>query len=216
MADLDLLAAAVAAARAEAAWLRGDRDRTGAEARRGLARTSATTDPWGTGELARWLLLAGEQPPRVRAAAPYTLELVGDWRGAVAEWERLCCPYDAALAGLAGDVPALLAAARTFERLGARAAETVATARLRDLGVRTGLRGPRASAADPHGLTERQREILALVAEGLTDTQVAARLHLSAKTVNHHVSAALGKLCVHQPRRRGPQVGRTRLSTISE
>lgn len=40
-------------------------------------------------------------------------------------------------------------------------------------------------------------QILELVAEGLTDTQVATRLYLSAKTVNHHVSAALAKLGVH-------------------
>jgi DNA-binding NarL/FixJ family response regulator len=65
---------------------------------------------------------------------------------------------------------------------------------LRTLGVRTIPRGPRrATAADPDGLTPRQREVSELVAAGLTDAQIAARLHLSVKTVGHHVSAVLAK-----------------------
>jgi DNA-binding NarL/FixJ family response regulator len=58
-------------------------------------------------------------------------------------------------------------------------------------------RGPnRATAANPAGLTGRQVEVLALLAEGLTDAEIAARLSLSAKTVGHHVSALLAKLGV--------------------
>jgi DNA-binding NarL/FixJ family response regulator len=36
--------------------------------------------------------------------------------------------------------------------------------------------------------------LLALVADGLSNTEIAARLSISAKTVDHHVSAAMGKL----------------------
>ncbi len=134
--------------------------------------------------------------PSARKSA---LELSGDLQGAALAWVRLDCPYDAALAQLASDDPSALGRAlETFESLGAYATAARARARLRELGVRTGQRGPRSSTrADSHGLTARQREIFDLVAEGLTDTQIAARLHLSAKTVNHHVGAVLTKLDVH-------------------
>jgi DNA-binding CsgD family transcriptional regulator/tetratricopeptide (TPR) repeat protein len=188
----------VFAARAEAAWLEGDPARAVAEARRGLDATTEHTGPWLTGELTRWIALASDERPSARAAEPFMLELAGDWQGAALAWERLSCPYDAALARLSGDVPALLTALETFESLGARPAAGIVTARLRELGVRAGTRGPRQDTrADPHGLTSRQREILDLVREGLTDSQIAGRLHLSAKTVNHHVGAVLGKLGVH-------------------
>ena len=59
------------------------------------------------------------------------------------------------------------------------------------------LAGPQTSTrSDPAGLTARQREILALEADGLTDAEIAARLVLSVRTVDHHVFAVLTKLGV--------------------
>jgi DNA-binding NarL/FixJ family response regulator len=69
--------------------------------------------------------------------------------------------------------------------------------RLRDLGATKIPRGPRAQTArNPAGLTAREMEVLALLAEGRTNLQLARRLHLSTKTVGHHVSAILDKLGV--------------------
>ncbi|WP_343942081.1 helix-turn-helix transcriptional regulator, partial [Pseudonocardia zijingensis] len=57
-----------------------------------------------------------------------------------------------------------------------------------------------ATRANPAGLTARQLEVLALLREGLTDAEIAQRLVLSVKTVNHHVSAVLDKLGVDNRR----------------
>jgi DNA-binding NarL/FixJ family response regulator len=47
-----------------------------------------------------------------------------------------------------------------------------------------------------YNLTRRQQEVLDLLGEGLSDAEIAMRLFLAKKTVNHHVSAVLGKLGV--------------------
>jgi DNA-binding NarL/FixJ family response regulator len=56
-------------------------------------------------------------------------------------------------------------------------------------------RGPRASTvANPAGLTLRELQILSLLTQGLSNTEIADRLARSEKTVEHHVSAVLRKL----------------------
>jgi DNA-binding NarL/FixJ family response regulator len=59
------------------------------------------------------------------------------------------------------------------------------------------VRGPRQSTrANRGGLTAREVEIVGLLDEGLRNADIAERLHLSAKTVDHHVSSVLSKLGV--------------------
>ena len=50
--------------------------------------------------------------------------------------------------------------------------------------------------ANPAGLTPRELDVLALIAGDLTNAQIAARLFLSPRTVDHHVSSILTKLGV--------------------
>ena len=54
--------------------------------------------------------------------------------------------------------------------------------------------GPQAGGGRLAALTRGEREVAALVAEGQTNAQIAARLHLSESTVEKHVSHVLGKL----------------------
>jgi DNA-binding CsgD family transcriptional regulator/tetratricopeptide (TPR) repeat protein len=185
---------------AEAAWLAGNRELTLEHARAVYDVVVGKHHPWLTGELAFWRWRAGDdvQPLPEWTARPYALHIAGDWRTAAEEWERLGCPYEQARALADGDHPAQLAALEIFDRLGARPAADKLREKLRAAGARNIPRGPRpATRENPFGLTDRQMEILGLLVEDLTNAEIAARLHLSSKTVDHHVSAVLAKLDVH-------------------
>ncbi|HWN31661.1 MAG TPA: LuxR C-terminal-related transcriptional regulator, partial [Pseudonocardia sp.] len=184
-------------ARAEAAWLAGDDRRAVAEARRGLGGATPTEDRWQAGALACWIFRAGGQPPDVPVAEPYAREIAGDWAGAARAYEARGLPYEAALARLGGDVDALRAALSVLDRLDAAPAAARARDRLRALGERRGTRARWSSTRhNPYGLTSRQLQVHALLGEGLSNAEIAARLVLSRNTVNHHVAAVLAKLDV--------------------
>ena len=80
-------------------------------------------------------------------------------------------------------------AVRTFERIGARPDADAAAALLRELGASGRSRGPGTGS-----LTAREAEVLALLAEGLTNAQIAERLVISRRTAEHHVANILAKL----------------------
>jgi DNA-binding CsgD family transcriptional regulator len=157
-------------------------------------------------EACYWLYRAGDVDPgdldRADANDPYTLRRVGDWRAAAARWEQLGCPYEraAALAD-ADDEEALLTALRLADDLGAVPLAARVRRRLRVQGRKGVPRGPQPTTrANRAGLTARQLDVLELVGKGLTDAEIAQRLVLSVKTVNHHVAAILAKLGVDNRR----------------
>ena len=197
----------VAVARAEAAWLEGDPAVARAMVEDALdltERMGGQAWPWLTGELAFWLWRLGG-PDRLPTggfpdgvAEPFALQMAGAWEAAAACWRALGCPYEVAAALADGDQePQLRQALTELERLGARPLAAAVARKLRELGVRGLARGPRpATRANPANLTARETEVLALVAEGLRNADIARRLFVSPKTVDHHVSAILAKLGV--------------------
>jgi ATP/maltotriose-dependent transcriptional regulator MalT len=188
---------AVAAARAEHAWLRGEL--TGVDDELRSAREYALRDrnPWRVGELVFWAQRAATPLEGALAVArPFELQLRGEFLDAALEWERIGCPYEQALA-LADSPDAELRkrALVIFDSLGARPMVQRLRRQLKAEGVRGVKRGAnRTTRANAAGLTARELEVLALVAQDLSNAAIARRLYLSAKTVDHHASAILSKL----------------------
>jgi ATP/maltotriose-dependent transcriptional regulator MalT len=189
----------VCLARAEAHWLAGNRELAREEAERAAER-AVRGNPWARGAVAAWLRRTGSvrQPPPGDYSAPLQWEAEGEPERAAREWARIDCRYEAALAlAEAKDEQLLRQALAAFTELGADAAVRVTRQKMRRLGFKSIPAGPRsATKASPFGLTRREQEILGMLRADLTNAEIAERLFISPKTVDHHVSAVLGKLGV--------------------
>lgn len=192
----------LAVARAEAAWWHGDPQRCAEESRAGYQLALEGTDRWIMSALAYWLWRAGalEHIPE-RVTEPFKLMIEGRWREAAQEWERIGCPYEQALALSEGNTEARLQALQIFERLGAVPALRRLRQRLQEEGIRGVPRGPRRTTRrDRFGLTAREREVVELVSQGLSNAEIGQHMSISPKTVDHHVSAILAKLNIRSRR----------------
>ena len=184
-------------ARIELAWLT-DRPADARDAVELLAaRTASPGAERPRADLLRWCRRLGHPVAPFPGCPPeYEAGLRGDWRAAARAFAERGAPYEQALElADSGEVEPTLEALRMLDELGARPAAALLRRRLRERGVTTVPRGPTPETrANPAGLTGRQVEILRMVVEGRTNAEIAAKLVLSVRTVDHHVSAVLQKL----------------------
>jgi DNA-binding CsgD family transcriptional regulator len=165
------------------------------EAHTAAARISAIAARAGRPPIEAMALLAAGRVETARGAAARGL-----LERACAQFEQSGMPFEAAVARL--DCARALAASEhelaaedaraalsVFEGLGARPYADRAASLLRDLG-----RGSAPRPRTAEDLTRREREVLDLVSHGLANADIAGRLFISAKTVEHHVGRILSKL----------------------
>lgn len=202
----------VAVARAEAAWLEGRPDAVRDETESAYRQAITVGAWWYLGEITCWRRRSGIQDDDIhpKLANRYAAELRGEFAGAAASWTALGCDYDAAMALAASDDDDLLRQSLLkLQRLGTRAAAAVVSGKLRARGARGITRGPRATTqSNPAMLTDRELEILELVSHGLRNAEIAKRLFVAPKTVDHHVSAILRKLTVENRAQAGREASR--------
>ena len=196
-----------AAVLAEAAWLSG-----GDEALRDAGLRQVLEDVHAeavrrrrratVAELGYWLCRPATEPTVPEALPfpdhPYAMQTAGLWSAAARAWKAAGYPYEHAVA-LAGTGRAedALSALGTLDRIGAQPLAGRIRRDLRARGVTGVPRGPgRATRRHAAGLTPRQAEVLELLEQGLTNAEIAARLVISERTADHHVSAVLAKLGV--------------------
>ena len=195
--DEPLARLAVMAALAERAWLLGAVEPR-LEAAGSLLREAGALPgvQWAVGQLALWLRRLGRDPGPVDAAEPFALELDGRADAAAEHWRALGAPYAQALATLGSpDEQTAVTALGDLETMGAWTTAERCREVLRARGLaRVPARRRATTVANPAGLTSRQLDVARLVAQGLTNSELAQRLYISTRTADHHVSAVLTKL----------------------
>ncbi len=189
----------VKSAKAEAYWLQNRLNEIIHEVESVYNEIKDGKNSWEIGQIAYWLwkgnrLLA---PPPI-IARPYLLQIKGNWKAAAKLWEELHCPYEQAMALSEGDEKAMKRAVEIFDSMGASATSQLIKHKMRESGMRSIPKGPRKTTrSNPAGLTFRQLEVLNLLGKGLSNIEIGNRLYISAKTVDHHISAIFSKLNIH-------------------
>jgi len=190
----------------EHVYLQGDTHAAGAHIAAIVDFGTTLLRPWDAGAVRVWAHRLGVPVPDDLGTQPtraQALELAGDPLGAAAEYDKLQAPFEAAMCRLAaaalGAQPVLQAATAGFAAVGAAAGVEAARRLAAQMGqpvpAPRARRGPyRAARSHPLGLTRKEVQVLALLAEGASNVEIAERLSRSRRTVEHHVSAVLGKL----------------------
>ena len=150
-------------------------------------------------EFAFWLKKARNQElPLQEVYEGYKLDNLKNVHRAATSWQNAGCPYEEGLALFEGDEDDKRKAISIIHKLGALAVYEKLKFEMRSSGIKSIPRGLRKSTQEnPALLTDRELEVLQLLNEGMQNKEIAARLFISAKTVDHHISAILFKLDVN-------------------
>jgi DNA-binding CsgD family transcriptional regulator len=128
----------------------------------------------------------------------YELYSVTKAQNAVALWERSGNPYAQAIALFEGNETDKRKAVAIAQKLGATAINERFKLEMRTSGIKSIPRGIRKTTqSNPAFLTNREMDTLQLLKQGLQNKEIASRLFISAKTVDHHISSILFKLDVN-------------------
>jgi DNA-binding CsgD family transcriptional regulator len=194
------MATELAEVRLEVCWLRGEVAAARAIAEEFAVRPDVPAD--FRSAFAPWLRRVGSAVGIDELDEVRRRQMTEPWTEVAAMFANLREPYQQALALFdSGEEEPMRQAISILDGLGAVATVAVVQAEMRRRGYKAIPRGARkATRADSLGLTRRQREVLQLIAEGLTNADIGSRLYLSERTVDHHVSALLAKLGVESRR----------------
>ena len=193
--ELQRIAPAACAA-AEMAWLAGRSGDIDAVTEAAWTLASDHADPWALGELAWWRAIGGaHEVSSDGSAEPFGHMIRGSWHDAAEAWDAIGSPMWAAYArGLDPDVDVAQAAVRSLDALGATAAVDAVLRTRHDRELPLPRRPHASNRSNLAQLTGRELDVLRLLADGLSTAEIADRLVLSPRTVEHHIGAVLRKL----------------------
>ncbi len=150
-------------------------------------------------EFAFWLFKARKQEAPIREFfAGYKFTSPAMAIKAAEIWKRLGCPYEQALALFEGNESDKKAAIIIMHKLGATTIIEKMKFQMRTSGIKSIPRGIRKTTrSNSANLTERELDVLQLLKEGMQNKEIGAKLFISHKTVNHHISSIFFKLDVN-------------------